>query len=109
MISECISYDIPPQMKILNMVIPILMHYYHFPFKKREKMFFVVPSASVYQLHIFTYQPLEAMVCNDVRFATGYTDQCVVSLSNILYLLIKTGSSQVMVTTRLKSFDWDIY
>ena len=26
MISETISNDIPPQMKILNMVIPILMH-----------------------------------------------------------------------------------
>ena len=28
MISERISDDIPPQMKILNMVIPILMHFY---------------------------------------------------------------------------------
>ena len=27
MISEHISDDIPPQMKILNMVIPILMHF----------------------------------------------------------------------------------
>ena len=27
MISEHISNDIPPQMKILNMVIPILMHF----------------------------------------------------------------------------------
>ena len=27
MISERISDDIPPQMKILNMVIPILMHF----------------------------------------------------------------------------------
>ena len=41
MISERISYDIPPQMKILNMVIPILMHYQHFPFKKTVKMYFV--------------------------------------------------------------------
>ena len=43
MISECISDDIPPQMKILNMVIHILMHYIHFPFKKTVKMYFVVP------------------------------------------------------------------
>ena len=27
LISECISGDIPPQMKIVNMVIPILMHF----------------------------------------------------------------------------------
>ena len=30
MISECISDDIPPQMKILNMAIPILMHFCSF-------------------------------------------------------------------------------
>ena len=30
-------------MKILNMVIPILMYYWHFPFKKTVKMYFVVP------------------------------------------------------------------
>ena len=30
MISERISDDIPPQMKILNMVIPILMHFCSF-------------------------------------------------------------------------------
>ena len=30
MISDCISDDRPPQMKILNMVIPILMHYCSF-------------------------------------------------------------------------------
>ena len=28
MIFECISDDIPPQMKILNMVFPILMRFY---------------------------------------------------------------------------------
>ena len=28
MIFECISHDIPPQTKILNMVIPILKHFY---------------------------------------------------------------------------------
>ena len=43
MISERKSDDIPPQMKILNMIIPILMHYLHFPFKKTVKMYFVAP------------------------------------------------------------------
>ena len=43
MISERISDDIPRQMKILNMVIPILMHYQHFPFKQTVKMYFVAP------------------------------------------------------------------
>ena len=41
MIIERISDEIPPQMKILNMVIPILMHYQHFPFKKNSEMYFV--------------------------------------------------------------------
>ena len=39
MISERISDDIPPQMKILNMVIPILTHYYHFSSKKTAKRY----------------------------------------------------------------------
>ena len=43
MISERISDDIPPQMKILNTVIPILKHYEHFPFKRTVKMYFVAP------------------------------------------------------------------
>ena len=43
MIYECISDDMSPQVKILNMVIPILMHYLHFPFKKTVKMYFVAP------------------------------------------------------------------
>ena len=51
MISEHISDDIPPQMKILNMVIPVLMHYEHFPFKKTVKMCFVAPTSSSCQLH----------------------------------------------------------
>ena len=41
MVSEGISDDIPPQMKILNMVIPILMHYKHFPLKTTVKMYYV--------------------------------------------------------------------
>ena len=46
MISERISNDIPPKMKILNMIIPILMHYSYFFLKKDstdDKMYFVAP------------------------------------------------------------------
>ena len=55
MISERISDDIPPQMKILNMVISILMHYLHF-FKKTVKMYYVAPTSSCCQLHKTTHQ-----------------------------------------------------
>ena len=41
MISERLSDDIPPQMKILNMVIPILMHYSRGT--KVEKMLTLAP------------------------------------------------------------------
>ena len=43
MISESISEDITPQMKTLNKVIRILMHYKHFSSKKTAKLFFVAP------------------------------------------------------------------
>ena len=43
MISKRGVDDIPPQMKVLNIVIPILMHYQHFPFKKTVKIYFVAP------------------------------------------------------------------
>ena len=43
MISERTSDDLPPQVQILNMVIPILMHYKHVPFKKTVKMYFFAP------------------------------------------------------------------
>ena len=43
MISERIWDDIPPKMKILNMVISIQMHYKHFSFKRTAKMYFVAP------------------------------------------------------------------
>ena len=46
MISKGISNDISPQMKILNMVISILMHKYHFAIKKTAKMQYMVPTAS---------------------------------------------------------------
>ena len=37
MISECISVNIPTQMKILNMVIPILMHFFKLELCKLHK------------------------------------------------------------------------
>ena len=73
MISEHISDNIPPQMKILNMVIPILMHYQHFPFKKTVKMYFVAlirPAAAscIYSL----VNQWKVALHNDVGFPTVY-------------------------------------
>ena len=69
MISERISDDIPHQMKILNIVIPNLMHYKHFPFNKTVKMHYVAPKSSscqqhktACQLHIFTCQQMKSDV-----------------------------------------------
>ena len=80
MISERISDDIPPQIKILNMVIPILMHYQHFPFKKTVKMYFV---ALIRPAAVSCIKPLasciyslvnkwKATLRNDVGFPTVY-------------------------------------
>ena len=73
MISERISDDIPPQMIILNMVIPILMHYQHFPFKQIVKMYFVAlirPAAAscIYSL----VNQLKSTLRYDVGFPTVY-------------------------------------
>ena len=80
MISERISDDIPPQMKILNMVIPILMHYQHFPFKKTRKMYSVAlihPAAAscIKPLASCIYSLVnqwKASLRNDVGFPTVY-------------------------------------
>ena len=80
MISERISDDIPPKMKILNMVIPILMHYQHFPFKKTVKMYFVAlirPAATscIKPLASCIYSIVnqwKATLRNDVGFPTVY-------------------------------------
>ena len=71
MISESISEDIPPQMKILNMVIPI--PYQHFSCKKTVKMFYLAPTSSGCQLHKNARQ-LHIITCqrNEVEFATVY-------------------------------------
>ena len=61
MISKCISDNIPPQMKILNMVIPILMHFCSF-----LRNWSVEPAG----------RPMKCDVINDVKlFPTGYTVQ----------------------------------
>ena len=84
MISECISDDIPPQMNILNMVIPILMHYLHFPFKKTLKMYFVspirpaTPAASnrlpAAYIHLSTNEKGRYVMTSGFRqYITGYT------------------------------------
>ena len=68
------------EIKILNMVIPILMHYKHFPFKKTVKMYFVVP---IRQATASCIKPLasciyslvnqwKATLRNDVGFPTVY-------------------------------------
>ena len=70
----------PPQMKILNMVIPILMHYQHFLFKKTMKMYFVAlirPAAAscIKPLASCIYSLVnqwKATLRNDVGFPTVY-------------------------------------
>ena len=58
MISERISDDISPQMKILNMVIPILMHFCDWQFElKLERC----------QLHKAARHPSKCDVINDVK------------------------------------------
>ena len=62
MISECISDDIPPQMKILNMVIPILMHLLQFELKLER--------CKPYKA---TRHPTKCDVINDIKlFPTVY-------------------------------------
>ena len=80
MISERISDDIPPQMKILNMDIPILLQYQHFPFKKTVKMYFVAlirPAAAscIKPLASCIYSLVnqwKVTLRNDVGFPTVY-------------------------------------
>ena len=94
MISERISDDIPPQMKILTMVIPILMHYQHFPFEKTVKMYFVAlirPAAAsckktACQLHIFTCQPMES----DVTYCRRVSDSISQDILSQIYDVIQS-------------------
>ena len=62
MISQRISDDIPPKMKIMNMVIPILMHFWSF-----------VSNWSFTSLHKTAHQPTKSDVITDVKlFLTVY-------------------------------------
>ena len=83
MISERISDDIPPQMKILNMVIPILMLLTFFFQKDRENVLCCAYTSSgcqlhktACQLHIFSCQ-LEkrryVMTSGLRQYIAGYT------------------------------------
>ena len=75
-----ISDNIPPQTKILNIVIPILMHYYHFSFERIVKMYFVAPirpaaASCIKPLANCIYSLVnqwKETVRNDVGFATVY-------------------------------------
>ena len=111
MISERISDDIPPQMKILNTVIPILMHYQHFYFKKTVKMYFVAlirPAAAgcIKPLASCIYSLVnqwKVTLRNDVGFPTVYlriycrkfmtlsnqTLRCICKCIRILYIIPK--------------------
>ena len=57
MISERISNDIPPKMKIFNMVIPILIHFCIF----------------VSNLSKAARHPKKCDIINDVKLFPGYT------------------------------------
>ena len=65
MISERINNDIPPQIKILNMVIPILMHFYS-----------IVSNLSVasgIKPHKGVHHPIKCDIINDIKlFLTVY-------------------------------------
>ena len=80
MISERISDDIHPQMKILSMVIPILMHYLHFPFKNTVKIYFVAPkrpaaaSLPAAYIHLSTNEKRRYVMTSGFRqYIAGYT------------------------------------
>ena len=72
------GYTFPNE--ILNMIIPILMHYEHFPFKKTVKIYFVAPihpaaaswinplASCIYSL----INQCKTTLRNDVGFATVY-------------------------------------
>ena len=83
MISEHISNDIPPQIKILTTVIPILMHFYSFLSKPYK----------------VTCHPTECDIINDVKlFQTVYhriySRKCLTLSNQMLYYkskCIRTG------------------
>ena len=79
MISERISDEKPPKMKSLNMVIPILMHYKRFPFKKTVKMYFVAP----------------------IRPATA---SCIKPLASCIYSLVSNEKRRYVMTLGFRQY-----
>ena len=65
MISECLSVDIPPQVKILNKVIPILLHFCS-----------LVPNWNVATRH-----PTRCDIINDVKLFFYSISQDILSQS----------------------------
>ena len=74
MIFERISDVIPPKMKILNMVVPILMHYQHFPLKKTVKMYFVADNSTKRYSNILRHELIYLiLMCVFFSFRYPYT------------------------------------
>ena len=122
MISEHISDDIPPKMKILNMVIPILMHNQIFPLKKTMKMYFVAPicpaaASCIKPLASCIYSHVsqcKATLCNDVGFLT-------VSIYRLKFMTLSNQTSRCIcirivvyrfsgnVMTSITTLCYDVY
>ena len=122
MISKRISDDIPPQMKILNMVIPILMHYQHFPFKNTVKMYFVTlicpaaascikPLAScIYSLvnqwkatlrNYFGFPTVYRRIyCRKFMMLSNQTSRCIFKCIRMLHFLSLTSGSTLFVKVK---------
>ena len=73
MISDCIYDDIPPQMKILNMVIPILMHF--LTFTHRKQIYFVQNVSFLSDVNHYVDQSLATLLLTSgfCRYIAGYT------------------------------------
>ena len=73
MISDRIYDDIPPQMKILNMVFPILM--YFLTFTNREHFIFMQNVSFVSDVNHFVDQSLATLLLTSGfrRYIAGYT------------------------------------
>ena len=76
MISERISDDIPPQMKSLNTVIPILMHYDHFFLQRDiEKVLYDVGFATVYR----------RIYCRKFMTSSNQTSRCICKCIRMMF------------------------
>ena len=98
MISKCISDDMPPQMKILNMVIPILMHFCSFVSN--------LSVASCIKLHVIqqnvTLFLFFDVIRSDVALQKQLHYNCLynhICLNNILSCLLFPASSHKIRNT----------